>query len=85
MYDAVAAMGDEPFDYIGLPFNDTASVNSMATEMNDSSRVAVISGSCMSRVYAAKTGTLSDLWPQVTGFNLQHITTAGYEKDADAC
>ncbi|HBC0167532.1 TPA: hypothetical protein JDK69_004795, partial [Salmonella enterica subsp. indica] len=24
--DAVAAMGDEPFDYIGLPFNDTASV-----------------------------------------------------------
>ncbi|MBJ5136764.1 phage tail protein, partial [Salmonella enterica subsp. enterica serovar Derby] len=35
--DAVAAMGDEPFDYIGLPFNDTASVNTMATEMNDSS------------------------------------------------
>ncbi|EPX2162451.1 phage tail sheath subtilisin-like domain-containing protein, partial [Escherichia coli] len=23
---AVAAMADEPFDYIGLPFNDTASV-----------------------------------------------------------
>ena len=26
---AVAAMADEPFDYIGLPFNDTASVNTL--------------------------------------------------------
>ncbi|HAH9287141.1 phage tail sheath C-terminal domain-containing protein [Escherichia coli] len=29
---AVAAMADEPFDYIGLPFNDTASVNTLVTE-----------------------------------------------------
>lgn len=28
---AVAAMADEPFDYIGLPFNDTASVNTLVT------------------------------------------------------
>ncbi|KMV37070.1 tail sheath protein, partial [Escherichia coli] len=34
---AVAAMADEPFDYIGLPFNDTASVNTLVTEMNDTS------------------------------------------------
>ncbi len=27
---AVAAMADEPFDYIGLPFNDTASVNTLS-------------------------------------------------------
>ena len=30
-------MADEPFDYIGLPFNDTASVNTLVTEMNDTS------------------------------------------------
>ncbi len=28
---AVAAMADEPFDYIGLPFNDTASVNTLVS------------------------------------------------------
>lgn len=30
---AVAAMADEPFDYIGLPFNDTASVNTLVQKM----------------------------------------------------
>lgn len=29
---AVAAMADEPFDYIGLPFNDTASVNTLVAD-----------------------------------------------------
>ncbi|EFB6788059.1 hypothetical protein FPG81_19955 [Escherichia coli] len=29
---AVAAMADEPFDYIGLPFNDTASVNTLVSD-----------------------------------------------------
>lgn len=33
---AVAAMADEPFDYIGLPFNDTASVNTLVTDTRSS-------------------------------------------------
>lgn len=32
---AVAAMADEPFDYIGLPFNDTASVNTLVRIQRD--------------------------------------------------
>ena len=31
----IAAMADEPFDYIGHPFNDAASVNTLSNEMND--------------------------------------------------
>ena len=33
----IAAMADEPFDYIGHPFSDTASVNTLSNEMNDTS------------------------------------------------
>ncbi len=55
-------MGDEPFDYIGLPFNDdTASVNTMATEMNDSSGRWSYVRQLYGHVYTAKTGTLSEL------------------------
>lgn len=35
---AVAAMADEPFDYIGLPFNDTASVNTLVAYRVDAGR-----------------------------------------------
>ncbi|EBJ3651708.1 phage tail protein, partial [Salmonella enterica] len=76
--DAVAAMGDEPFDYIGLPFNDTASVNTMATEMNDSSGRWSYVRQLYGHVYTAKTGTLSELVAAGDQFNLQHITLAGY-------
>ncbi|ENU0862250.1 phage tail protein, partial [Citrobacter amalonaticus] len=33
----IAAMADEPFDYIGHPFSDAASVNTLSNEMNDTS------------------------------------------------
>lgn len=67
-------MGDEPFDYIGLPFNDTASVNTMATEMNDSSGRWSYARQLYGHVYTAKTGTLSELVAAGDQFNLQHIT-----------
>ncbi|EPB6767640.1 hypothetical protein ACRRHT_002401 [Escherichia coli] len=38
---AVAAMADEPFDYIGLPFNDTASVNTLVTPDTPEIRAAI--------------------------------------------
>ncbi len=58
---AVAAMADEPFDYIGLPFNDTASVNTLVTEMNDTSGRWSYARQLYGHVYTAKTGTLSEL------------------------
>lgn len=77
---AVAAMADEPFDYIGLPFNDTASVNTLVTEMNDTSGRWSYARQLYGHVYTAKTGTLSELVTAGDQFNQQHITLAGYEK-----
>lgn len=78
---AVAAMADEPFDYIGLPFSDTASINSLVTEMNDTSGRWSYARQLYGHVYSAKIGTLSELVTAGDQFNQQHITLAGYEKD----
>ncbi|HAX9825043.1 TPA: phage tail protein, partial [Escherichia coli] len=69
---AVAAMADEPFDYIGLPFNDTASVNTLVTEMNDASGRWSYARQLYGHVYTAKTGTLSELVNAGDQFNQQH-------------
>jgi len=77
--DTLAAMGDEPFDFIGLPFSDSASLASMALEMNDSSGRWSYSRQLYGHVYTARVGTLSDLVAFGDTLNNQHITVAGYE------
>ncbi|HBP8874076.1 TPA: phage tail sheath subtilisin-like domain-containing protein [Escherichia coli] len=76
---AVAAMGDEPFDYIGLPFSDSASLQKMALEMNDSSGRWSYIRQLYGHVYTAMRGTLSELVAFGDTLNQQHITVAGYE------
>lgn len=76
---AVAAMGDEPFDYIGTSFSDTASLATLALEMNDSSGRWSYARQLYGHVYTAKIGTLSDLVAFGDTMNNQHITVAGYE------
>ncbi len=79
--DTVAAMGDEPFDFIGLPFSDSASLATIALEMNDSSGRWSYARQLYGHVYTAKIGTLSDLVAFGDTMNNQHITVAGYEPD----
>lgn len=81
---AIAAMGDEPFDYIALPFNDTASVNAMATEMNDTSGRWSYARQLYGHLYSAQIGTLSTLVAAGDLFNQQHITLAGYEPETQS-
>ncbi|WP_173676300.1 phage tail sheath subtilisin-like domain-containing protein, partial [Escherichia coli] len=81
---AVAAMGDEVFDFIGLPFNDAASINMMMTEMNDSSGRWSYARQLYGHVYTAKLGTLSELVGAGDMHNQQHITLAGYEKETQS-
>lgn len=57
---AVAAMADEPFDYIGLPFNDTASVNTLVPAPTTS---AVMQNAAVGQ---ATTPAQSTGWPSVT-------------------
>ncbi|MFO6499267.1 phage tail sheath subtilisin-like domain-containing protein [Serratia marcescens] len=78
---AVAAMGDAPFDYIGLPFSDMPSLQLMAMEMNDSSGRWSYMRQLYGHVYTAKVGDLSELVAFGDGLNNQHITVAGYEPD----
>ncbi|MEM6050527.1 phage tail sheath subtilisin-like domain-containing protein [Erwinia sp. P7711] len=76
---AVAAMGDESFDFIGTPFSDSASLATVALEMNDSSGRWSYARQLYGHVYTAKIGSLSDLVAFGDTLNNQHITVAGYE------
>lgn len=82
---AIAAMGDEPFDYIGLPFNDANSLQLMAVEMNDSAGRWSYIRQLYGHVYTAKSGSLSELVAYGDTFNNQHITIAGYEEEVQTC
>ncbi|MEN4604075.1 phage tail sheath subtilisin-like domain-containing protein [Pantoea agglomerans] len=75
----IAAMGDEPFDFIGTPFSDSSSLATLALEMNDSSGRWGYARQLFGHVYTAKIGTLSDLVAFGDTMNNQHITVAGYE------
>ncbi|QGY57425.1 phage tail protein [Pantoea agglomerans] len=75
----IAAMGDEPFDFIGTPFSDSSSLAALALEMNDSSGRWGYARQLFGHVYTAKIGTLSDLVAFGDTMNNQHITVAGYE------
>ncbi len=79
--NAIAAMADEPFDYIGHPFNDAASIKALANEMNDTSGRWSYARQLYGHTYTAKLGTLSELITAGDQFNLQHVTLAGYEPD----
>lgn len=80
----IAAMGDEPFDYIGHPFNDTASMNAFTLEMNDTAGRWSWLRQIYGHVYTAKIAGLSDLITVGDMFNDPHVTLAGYEKAVQA-
>ncbi|ELY4545818.1 phage tail sheath subtilisin-like domain-containing protein [Cronobacter sakazakii] len=77
--NVIAAMGDEPFDFIGLPYNDAATLKQMGEEMNDSSGRWSWSRQLYGHVYTAKAGTLTDLVAFGEALNDPHLTIAGYE------
>jgi len=78
---SIAAMGDEPFDFIGSPFSDAASLEALKLEMNDGSGRWSYARQLYGHVYTAKKGSLSDLVAFGDTQNNQHITVAGYEVD----
>lgn len=82
---AIAALGDTPFDFIGLPFNDTESLALFQQEMNDSSGRWSPFKQLYGHVYTAKTGTLSELVAFGDALNDPHLTVAGYEPQIQTC
>lgn len=74
---AVAAMGDEEFDYIVVPWTDTASLDALKAEMNDVtgrwSPLRMVYG----HVFAAKVATHSALVTLGAGRNDPHASILG--------
>jgi phage tail sheath gpL-like len=76
---AVAAMGDEEFDFIISPYSDTTSLDLWRTTMNDSSGRWAWNRQIYGHVYSAQRGTFSALQAAGVLRNDQHTTIAGFE------
>lgn len=78
---AITAMGDIEYDYIIHPYNDTTSMNLLATEMNDTAGRWCYARQIYGHVYTALRGTAGTLVSAGTARNDQHNTIAGFEAD----
>ncbi|WP_127958095.1 phage tail sheath subtilisin-like domain-containing protein [Serratia microhaemolytica] len=75
----IAAMGDEPFDYIAFPYNDAGSLAAIGQAMNDDTGRWSWTRQIYGHVYTAKVGELAELVAFGSTFNDPHLTIAGYE------
>ncbi len=82
MAAATAALGDEEFEFITLPWTDTASLDVWQVVMGDSSGRWSWVKQLYGHVYGAKRGTLGTLVAAGLLRNDQHMTIAGLEASA---
>ncbi len=59
--DAIAAMGDDPYDFVGVPYSDAATLDALAEKMNDTSGRWSPFQMIYGHVYTAKRGSINDL------------------------
>jgi phage tail sheath gpL-like len=76
---AIAALGDEEFDFVIHPFSDAASLDSLKLLMNDNAGRWSYSKQIYGHVYTAKRDTLVGLQNFGVTRNDQHHTIAGFE------
>jgi len=76
---ALAAMGDDEYDFIILPYTDSTSLDALQTLMNDTTGRWAYNKQIYGHVYTAKADTFANLVTLGTGRNDQHATIAGYE------
>ena len=76
---ALAALGDEPFEFIAHPFTDTASLDALAAWMNDTAGRWSWIKQIYGHVYSAKRGDLGSLVTFGKARNDQHATVHGFE------
>lgn len=77
--DAIAVMGDEEYDFIIHPYTDTANLNALRDEMNDTTGRWAYNRQVYGHVYTAKRDTLANLVTFGSARNDQHNTIAGFE------
>lgn len=76
---ALAALGDDEYDFIIMPYTDSTSLDALKTLMNDSTGRWAYNRQIFGHVYAAKADTFANLVTLGTARNDQHVTIAGYE------
>lgn len=76
---AIEAMGDEQYDFIGCPYSDAVVLDAFKTEMNDTSGRWSPFRQIYGHVYTAKRGTLEELKTFGAARNDQHMTIVGVE------
>ncbi|WP_323936175.1 phage tail sheath subtilisin-like domain-containing protein [Aeromonas veronii] len=76
---AIAAMGDEPFDFIATPWHDSGSLDVLEAEMNDATGRWSWLRQIYGHLYSAKRGTLSELSTFGKARNGQHVSMTGIE------
>lgn len=78
---AITAMGDDPYDFIVHPYNDSTSLDALAVELGDTSGRWSYSRKIYGHAYSALRGTLSALTTAGALRNDQHHTIAGVDVD----
>lgn len=81
---AITAMGDEEYDYVANPYTDSANLDALATEYNDSVGRWAYNRQVYGHCYTALRGTLSSLVTAGGLRNDPHNTMAGFEIDQQA-
>ena len=76
---AIDAMGDEQYDFIGMPYCEAATLDKLAEKMNDTSGRWSPFQMIFGHVYSAKRGDVNTLTTFGKNRNCQHETVVGIE------
>ncbi|WP_339521828.1 phage tail sheath subtilisin-like domain-containing protein [Pseudomonas sp. EL_65y_Pfl2_R96] len=77
--DAIAALGDEPFEFMCVPWSDVTTLNAWKDAMDDSTGRWSWAKQLFGHVYSAKRGTLGTLVAAGQARNDQHMTIQAME------
>lgn len=75
--DALANLGDQPYDFIVCPYNDSTSLDALKSLLNDKTGRWSYANQVYGHVFSAKSGTLSALTTFGVTRNNQHETVLG--------
>lgn len=76
--NALAALGDEEYDYVVCPYTDTASLDAIEAEWNDATGRWAWSRQVFGHVFSARRGTVGNLTTFGNARNDPHISVLGY-------
>lgn len=76
---ALAAMGDDEYDFIVIPYSDSTTLDAFKVLMNDSTGRWAYNRQIYGHVYSAKSDSAANLVTLGAARNDQHVSVAGYE------